>query len=168
MVLTCREHAQLNPRAVWYGKPLTMEEYLRSDVIASPLRILDCDMPIDGAVAAVLVAASRVPDLPKRPIYLNAMASATRVTASVGSEDKGPLKPLKPPLSTVAKRLNFAQNPTSGGIPASAPRRRYAGEGSASIPAAAVQYYPTKTAPAASPDSSAWRPPPGSCAQRPR
>jgi acetyl-CoA acetyltransferase len=85
VVLTCREHAQLNPRAVWYGKPLTMEEYLRSDVIASPLRILDCDMPIDGAVAAVLVAASRVPDLPKRPIYLNAMASATGPTLDAES-----------------------------------------------------------------------------------
>jgi acetyl-CoA acetyltransferase len=80
VVLTCREHAQLNPRAVWYGKPLTMDEYLRSDIIASPLRILDCDMPIDGAVAAVLTAADRVPDLPKRPVYVNAMASCTGPT----------------------------------------------------------------------------------------
>jgi acetyl-CoA acetyltransferase len=80
VVLTCREHAQLNPRAVWYGTPLTMDEYLASDVIASPLRILDCDMPIDGAVAAVLVNADRAADLPKRPVFLNAMASGTGPT----------------------------------------------------------------------------------------
>jgi acetyl-CoA acetyltransferase len=77
VVLTCREHAQLNPRAVWYGTPLTMSEYLESDLISSPLRILDCDMPVDGAVGVVLTSAEYERDLPRRPVYIDALAHGT-------------------------------------------------------------------------------------------
>jgi acetyl-CoA acetyltransferase len=74
LVLTCRAHAQLNPRAVWYGMPLTRADYDASDIVASPLRVLDCDFPVDGAVAVVLAAADRAPDLRSRPVYIEACA----------------------------------------------------------------------------------------------
>ncbi len=76
LVLTCREHAQLNPRAVWYGQPLTMDEYLASDLIASPLRILDCDMPVDGAVAIILARSDRTADLRTRPVAIQSVGHA--------------------------------------------------------------------------------------------
>ncbi|HEV7535892.1 MAG TPA: thiolase family protein, partial [Acidimicrobiia bacterium] len=73
VVLTCRAHAQLNPRAVWHGHPLTMDDYLASDMVASPLRILDCDMPVDGAVAVILTRADRAADLRARPVRINSL-----------------------------------------------------------------------------------------------
>ncbi|MCU1360148.1 MAG: DitF protein [Ilumatobacteraceae bacterium] len=80
LVLTCREHAQLNPRAVWNGTPLTMSEYLDADLISSPLRILDCDMPVDGAVALIFTRADRAPDLRARPVYVESLGHATGPT----------------------------------------------------------------------------------------
>ena len=77
VVLTCRENAQRNPRAVWNGTPLTMDDYLGSRMISSPLRILDCDYPVDGAVCLVLARADRVPDLRKKPVYIESIGHAT-------------------------------------------------------------------------------------------
>jgi acetyl-CoA acetyltransferase len=77
VVKTCRDHAQMNPRAVWYGHPITREDYYEAPMISSPLRILDCDMPIDGAVAIVLVSAARIADTAKKPVWVNAVAHAT-------------------------------------------------------------------------------------------
>jgi acetyl-CoA acetyltransferase len=76
VVLLCREHAQHNPRAVWRGTPLTMDRYLSSEVIASPLRVLDCDMPVDGAVALVLTRADRAADLRGRPVFVESIGQA--------------------------------------------------------------------------------------------
>ena len=76
VVLNCRHHAQLNPRAAWYGHPLTIEDYFAAEYIASPLRILDCDYPIDGAVAVVLAASDRAPDLRYRPVAVDALSHA--------------------------------------------------------------------------------------------
>jgi acetyl-CoA acetyltransferase len=80
VVLTCREHAQLNPSAIWKGTTLTMDEYLASDVTASPLRVLDCDMPVDGAVAVILTMADRVADIRGRPVYVESLGCAAGPT----------------------------------------------------------------------------------------
>jgi acetyl-CoA acetyltransferase len=85
LVLTCRAHAQLNPRAVWNGTPLTMDEYLACDLISSPLRILDCDMPVDGAVGIVLARADRAPDLRDAPVYIESLGHATGPTLDFDS-----------------------------------------------------------------------------------
>ncbi|BBY79762.1 transporter [Mycolicibacterium pulveris] len=50
-------HAQNNPRAVAYGKPLDHELYASSRLISEPLRLYDCSRENDGA-AAILVAAT--------------------------------------------------------------------------------------------------------------
>jgi acetyl-CoA acetyltransferase len=72
-VLNNREHAQRNPRAIWYGKPLTREQYFEAPYISTPLRILDCDMPVDGAVAIIVARADRARDLPKPPVYVESV-----------------------------------------------------------------------------------------------
>lgn len=79
-VLLTREHAQLNPRAVWRGHPLTMDDYLSSDLISSPLRLLDCDMPVDGAVAVVLTRADRTAHLRSQPAVIRSIGHATGPT----------------------------------------------------------------------------------------
>jgi acetyl-CoA acetyltransferase len=53
IALTCRRNAMRTPDAV-YRAPLTMDEYLGSRMISSPLCLFDCDVPIDGSVALVV------------------------------------------------------------------------------------------------------------------
>ena len=76
VVLQCRDNAQRNPRAAWYGKPLTEAEYYASPHIATPFRIVDCDYPVDGAVAVVLTRADRAADL-ERPVQIESIGHAS-------------------------------------------------------------------------------------------
>ena len=48
-----RRNASLNPAAV-YRTPITLDEYMNSPMISTPLRLYDCDVPIDGATAIIL------------------------------------------------------------------------------------------------------------------
>jgi acetyl-CoA acetyltransferase len=52
--LAARRHAATNPQAHFYGKPITLEQYLSAKMIADPLRLLDCCQETDGAVALVV------------------------------------------------------------------------------------------------------------------
>ena len=63
VALNNRANAQLNPRAAWYGKPLDADGYYDSPMISTPLRIVDCDMPVDASVALVLTSSDRAGDL---------------------------------------------------------------------------------------------------------
>lgn len=71
-----RRHAARNPDAV-LTEPITMEDYLGARSISSPLSLLDCDIPVDGAVAVVISAADTAAGL-RRPVRLEAMGGAIR------------------------------------------------------------------------------------------
>jgi len=43
-----------NPKARFYGKKVTLEDIKNSKVVASPLRVMDCSISVDGAAACVL------------------------------------------------------------------------------------------------------------------
>ncbi len=70
--VTQRSHAALNPDAV-YRTPLTIDDYLSSRMISTPMCLYDCDVPADGATAIVVSAADTVPDL-RAPVAIEAMA----------------------------------------------------------------------------------------------
>lgn len=64
IAVTQREHALMNDNALAkFRKPLTMEEYLASRVIADPLRVLDSVMFCDGANAFLVTTARRAEQL---------------------------------------------------------------------------------------------------------
>src|SRR4051812_28951724 len=64
-------HAQTNPRAVMYGRPLTEEKYDTSRWIIEPFhRLFDCCQENDGAGAVLVVPADRAKDSPNRPVCL--------------------------------------------------------------------------------------------------
>ena len=67
-----RAHAARNPRAV-YRDPLTLEEYLASRTISSPMCLYDCDVPVDGSTAIVISSVDTARDL-RAPVRIEAMA----------------------------------------------------------------------------------------------
>lgn len=65
------QHAQSNPRAIMWGKPLDRGMYDSSRWIVEPInRLYDCCQENDGAAALILVSAERAKDLRQKPAYL--------------------------------------------------------------------------------------------------
>jgi acetyl-CoA acetyltransferase len=75
IALASYAHAQNNPRAVMYGKPLTREVYYESRWIAEPFHLYDCCQENDGACAAIVTTSERARDLRRPPAYILAGAS---------------------------------------------------------------------------------------------
>lgn len=80
IAVTFRKYAQMNPRAISYGRPLTMEAYLKGRMICDPLRVYDCAIETDGACAVVVTSAERARDLKQRPAYIMAACQAAGPT----------------------------------------------------------------------------------------
>src|SRR5690606_1996324 len=70
-----RKMAGLNPNAI-YREPITIDDYLASRIISTPLRLYDCDVPVDGATAFVLSRLDEARDGPNPPIRIEALGSA--------------------------------------------------------------------------------------------
>jgi len=75
IALTCRANAMRNPKAV-FRTPMTMDDYLASRVISTPLRMFDCDVHCDASTAIILSRAEAARDGPNAPIRLEAIGSA--------------------------------------------------------------------------------------------
>jgi acetyl-CoA acetyltransferase len=69
-----RKHAATNPRAWFFGKPITLAQHQASRWIAEPLRLLDCCQESDGAVALVVTSLDRARELAHPPAAILAAA----------------------------------------------------------------------------------------------
>ena len=77
VAISQRNYAQNNPRAAGNGKPLTMEDYLASKVIADPLRLYDFCQETDGGCAILITSAERARDLKQKPAIIRGVAQAS-------------------------------------------------------------------------------------------
>lgn len=72
IAVAANKHAQHNPRAVMYGRPITLEDHQNSRMIVDPYRLYDCCLETDGAAAMILVSAEHARDFQQPPVYLAA------------------------------------------------------------------------------------------------
>jgi acetyl-CoA acetyltransferase len=72
VAMAVRAHANRNPAALMYEKTMSLEDYLSARYISEPLCLFDNCLETDGALAAVLVSASRAADCPHRPALVHA------------------------------------------------------------------------------------------------
>jgi acetyl-CoA acetyltransferase len=74
VALAFRKHANRNPLATMYEKPLTREQYMSARWVSEPLCLFDNCLETDGALAVVIVSAERAKDLKQKPVYIHSYA----------------------------------------------------------------------------------------------
>jgi acetyl-CoA acetyltransferase len=77
VTVACRRHAADNPAALYFGQPLTIDDYADSPMVASPLRTLDGNLPNDAASAVVVSSAEAAVDMARPPVFISAASWAT-------------------------------------------------------------------------------------------
>lgn len=75
VAVALRRHAIRNPNAVM-SRPMTLEDHRESRYVAEPLRLFDCNIETDGAVAMVVTSTERARDLRRRPAIIHEGALA--------------------------------------------------------------------------------------------
>lgn len=72
IAINARRNAMLNPRAI-YREELTLDDYMNSRMISSPLCLYDCDVPIDGSVAIIISHKDCAADLKSQAISIDSV-----------------------------------------------------------------------------------------------
>ena len=77
VALTQRAHAQNNPDAAMYGKPMTLDDYMNSRMICEPLRLFDCCQEDDGGCALLITSPERARDLRQAPALIRGVTQSS-------------------------------------------------------------------------------------------
>jgi acetyl-CoA acetyltransferase len=77
VAIQTRNHAVKNPNAVFYQRPLTIEEHQASRMIVDPLRLYDCCLETDGACACIVTTPERAKDLAQSPALIRGVAQGS-------------------------------------------------------------------------------------------
>lgn len=67
--VAARKHANLHPHAQM-RELITVDDVLKSRMIADPLHLLECSLISDGGSAVILTSAERAVEYPDHPVYL--------------------------------------------------------------------------------------------------
>ncbi len=70
IAVDARYNAQANPKAIFHGKPITLEDVMRSRRVCDPLKLLEIVMPCFGGGALVITTAERARRARHRPVYV--------------------------------------------------------------------------------------------------
>ncbi len=77
VAVVARDFAATNPRAWFYGKPISLEDHQASRWITEPLRLLDCCQESDGGQAILVTSVERARDLAHPPAVIRAVAQGS-------------------------------------------------------------------------------------------
>jgi len=77
-MVAVKNHANAfhNPKAQ-YQKKITIDDVLKSQLVADPLRLLDCSPIADGAACVILVPAEKARKYTDTPVYIKATTQAS-------------------------------------------------------------------------------------------
>jgi acetyl-CoA acetyltransferase len=104
VAVAARKHANRNPAALMYSKPMSHDDYMAARWISEPLCLFDNCLETDGALACVIVSADRAKDLRHPPAYIHAFAQGLppqhQTMVNFFNDD-----PLTGPAWACAKRL---------------------------------------------------------------
>jgi len=93
------ENALKNPNAQFHRR-ITIEDVMKSPMVADPLRLLDCSPIADGAATLILVPAEKAKQYTDTPIYIRASSQASD-TLSLYQ---------RPDITTVGATITAANN----------------------------------------------------------
>ncbi len=93
------ENAMHNPNAQFHRK-ITVDDVLKSPLVADPLRLLDCSPIADGAAALIIVPAEHAKKYTDTPIYIRASSQASDTLGLY----------MRPDVTTVGATISAAQN----------------------------------------------------------
>lgn len=107
-----RQWAQLQPDAYFYGRPITMDDYLKSPYVVEPLRTYDHCVPGNAAFCIIVTSATRAPDSPKKPVYISGFQGSSsgketfvfsRTGLGIGQQREHPFTADDQPVYTMAQ-----------------------------------------------------------------
>lgn len=93
-----RKWANLNPRATFYDRPMTKEDYLAEPWVAEPFRRADCCLVSDGGRAYIVTTAQRAKELKQPLVYIAGVGQShhtadieqsTHMTGPTGAKESG-------------------------------------------------------------------------------
>jgi len=103
--VVCREHGAKNPNSMYYKKPITIEDYQKSEMVVEPLRRLDYYEEADAAAALVITTAEKAKDLRQKAVYvLGAAQSMVPETEELNSYYRRSISGL-PEMAHVGKKV---------------------------------------------------------------
>jgi len=77
VAVSTRNHAVTNPNAIFYERPITIEDHQSSRMIVDPLRLYDCCLETDGACACIVTTPERARDLAQKPALIRGVAQGS-------------------------------------------------------------------------------------------
>ena len=123
VALAARKHANRNPAATMYERPLTREQYMDARWISEPLCLFDNCLETDGGLAIVITTAERARDLRQPPAYVHTYAQGLppqhQTMTNFYNDD-----PLRGPAWTTATRAVGARRRRTAGRQGRAALRR--------------------------------------------
>lgn len=87
LVVDQRFNACANPDAIFYGKPVTIEDVLASKMVAPPLRMLEIVMPVVGGGAVVLTSRERAARCKHRPAFVTGAGEYLAIKTPAYADD---------------------------------------------------------------------------------
>ncbi len=105
VALSTRKHAVNNPNAIFYQKPLTLEEHQNSKWIVEPLHLYDCCLETDGGAACIVTSRERAKSLHKNAALIRGVAQGSGPDQEVMTSFYRPKMASIPSMDVVARQI---------------------------------------------------------------